>query len=87
MEDSSELPGEDIDAVGPPETPDADGLTASEFRLVAARANDPLLDPKQRAAAAMTMIFGTRRKYKLLDPINLTVATVGYEDPYQAVHS
>jgi len=62
---------EDEDAVEPPETPDADGLTASEFRLVAARAKDPLLDPKQRAVAAMTMIFGTRRKYRLLDPINL----------------
>ncbi|KAK2464039.1 hypothetical protein APHAL10511_003983 [Amanita phalloides] len=74
MEDNSEPPGEDLDAVEPPETPDADGLTASEFRLVAARAKDPLLDPKQRAVAAMTMIFGTRR----------------YEDPYmsaQAVHS
>ena len=64
-------PGEDLDAVEPPETPDADGLTASEFRLVAAKAKDPLLDSKQRAVAAMTMIFGTRRKYRLLDPINL----------------
>ncbi|KAF8337664.1 hypothetical protein F5887DRAFT_984264 [Amanita rubescens] len=68
MEDSSEPPGEDLDAVEPPETPDADGLTASEFRLVAARAKDPLLHPKQRAVAAMTMMFGTRR----------------YEDPYMA---
>jgi hypothetical protein len=71
MEDSSELSGEDFDAVEPPETPDEDGLTASEFRLVAERAKDPLLDPKQRAVAAMMMIFGTRRKYKLLDPIKL----------------
>ncbi len=71
MEDSSKPPGEDLDAVEPPETPDADGLTASEFRLVAARAKDPLLDPKQRAVAAMTMMFGTRRKYRLLAPINL----------------
>jgi hypothetical protein len=39
--------------------------------MVAARAKDPLLDPKQRAVAAMTMMFGTRRKYILLDPINL----------------
>ena len=70
-EDRSEPPGEDVDAVEPPETPDADGLTDSEFHLVAARAKDPLLDPRQRAAAAMTMIFGTRRKYRLLDPINL----------------
>lgn len=71
MENSSEPPSEDLDAVEAPETPDADGLTASEFRLVAARAKDPLLDPKQRAVAAMTMIFGTRRKYGLLDPLNL----------------
>lgn len=71
MEDSSEPPGEDLDAVEPPETPDEDGLTASEFRVVAARAKDPLLDPKQRAVSAMTMIFGTRRKYRLLDPITL----------------
>ena len=70
-EDRSEPPGEDVDAVEPPETPDADGLTDSEFQLVAARAKDPLLDPRQRAAAAMTMIFGTRRQYRLLDPINL----------------
>ena len=70
MEDSSEPPGEDFDAVESPETLGADSLT-SEFRLIAARAKDPLLDPKQRAVAAMTMIFGTRRKYKLLNPINL----------------
>jgi hypothetical protein len=31
MEDSSEPPGEDLDAVEPPETPDADDLTDSEF--------------------------------------------------------
>ncbi|KAG6376552.1 hypothetical protein JVT61DRAFT_1526 [Boletus reticuloceps] len=50
-----------LDAVEPPETVGDDGLTDSEFRLVAARARDPLLDPDQRADAAMMLLFGTRR--------------------------
>lgn len=90
MEDSSE----DLDVVKPPETPDADGLTrtASEFQLVAARAKDPLIDLSNAlTVAAMTMIFGTRRKYRLLDPNqSLAVATVRYGDPYMSarvVHS
>ncbi len=45
-----------------PEVPDADGLTSSEFRLVAAQAQDPHLDPKERAEAALLMPFGTRGK-------------------------
>ena len=46
-----------------PETPDPDdGLTPSEFNLVAKGAIDPLLDPKERANAAMIFIFGTRGK-------------------------
>ncbi|KAF8436284.1 hypothetical protein L210DRAFT_3549265 [Boletus edulis BED1] len=55
-----------LDAVEPPETVADDGLTDSEFRLVAARARDPLLDPNQRADAAMMMLFGTRRHAKPL---------------------
>ena len=49
-----------------PEIPDADGLTNSEFELVASKAQDPYLDPQERANAAMMMIFGTRRKCTLL---------------------
>ena len=45
--------------VGSPESPAEDGLTASEFQIVAARANDSFLDPKQRADAAMMMLYGT----------------------------
>jgi hypothetical protein len=48
--------------VDSPESPDEDGLTASEFQIVAARANDSFLDPKQRADAAMMMLYGTRCK-------------------------
>ncbi|KAF8972732.1 hypothetical protein BDZ97DRAFT_1782429 [Flammula alnicola] len=44
-----------------PEIPDADGMTDSEFRLVASKANDSHLDAKERANAAMMMIFGTSR--------------------------
>ena len=71
MEDSSDPPGEDPDLVEPPEPTDADGLTASEFRLVAARARDPLLDAKERASSAMTMLFGTHCEYKQFVLINL----------------
>lgn len=49
-----------------PEIPDADGLTNSEFELVASKAQDPYLDPKERANAAMMMLCGTRRKCTLL---------------------
>jgi hypothetical protein len=66
-EDSSNLRGNGSDVAEPPEIPDTDGLTASEFRLVADRAKDPFLDPKQRAGAAIMMIFGTHRESKLLD--------------------
>ena len=47
-----------------PEEPDPyDGLTDSEFRLVSAQAHDPSLGRKERASAAMMMLFGTRREY------------------------
>lgn len=49
-----------------PEIPDADGLTNSEFELVASMAQDPSLDPKARADAAITMLFGTRRKCNVI---------------------
>jgi hypothetical protein len=65
-EDSSDPPGEGPDLVEPPEPTDADGLTASEFRLVATKARDPLLDGKERASAAMIMMFGTHRESKSL---------------------
>ena len=46
-----------------PEIPDPDdGLTDSEFNLAASKAQDGNLDPKERADAAMMMLFGTRRK-------------------------
>lgn len=52
-----------LNLVEHPETPDTDGLTDSEFRLVSAQACDPHLDSEQRANAAMMMIFGTHRTY------------------------
>jgi len=52
-----------MEAPEPPEVPDADGLTDSEFRIVSARARDPSLNKKDRADAAMMVLFGTRRKY------------------------
>lgn len=45
-----------------PEVPDEDGLTDSEFRIVSEQARDGRLSRKDRADAAMLMIFGTRRK-------------------------
>ena len=66
-EDRSDLRGNGSNVAEPSEIPDTDGLTASEFRLVADRAKDPFLDPKQRAGAAIMMIFGTHRECKLLD--------------------
>jgi hypothetical protein len=57
--DEDEFPG----MVEAPEVPDADGLTDSEFRLVSTRARDSRLDGKERADAAMMMLFGTRREY------------------------
>jgi len=55
---------------GPMEAPEApeepnpdDGLTNSEFRLVSAQARDPTLGRKERASAAMMMLFGTRREF------------------------
>jgi hypothetical protein len=49
-----------------PEISDADGLTNSEFRLVASKANDPHLNAKERTDAAMMMLFGTRRKCNMI---------------------
>ncbi|KAF8972065.1 hypothetical protein BDZ97DRAFT_1783040 [Flammula alnicola] len=68
LEEASAPSGEDrlSCAVEYPERPDTDGLTDSEFRLVSAKARDPRLDGKERADAAMMMLFGTHR----------------YEDPY-----
>jgi hypothetical protein len=61
MRGSASYDGDEFpDAV---EAPDADGLTDSEFQLVSARARDPRLDGKERANAAMMMLFGTRREY------------------------
>jgi len=42
-----------------PEVPDADGLTDSEFQLLAAKAVDPHLNAKERADSAVMMLFGT----------------------------
>ena len=47
--DGSNLRGIDSNIAEPPEIPNTDGLTSFEFRLVADRAKDPFLDPKQRA--------------------------------------
>jgi hypothetical protein len=49
-----------------PEIPDTDGLTDSEFRLVASKANDPYLNAKERADAAMMMLFGTRHMCSMI---------------------
>ncbi|KAF9483651.1 hypothetical protein BDN70DRAFT_276837 [Pholiota conissans] len=46
--------------------PNKDGLTDAEFQKITKSANDPSLEPGERAKAAMSMIFGTHR----------------YEDPY-----
>jgi len=60
IKDSPEAHDESTqELVGSPESLDEDGLTASEFQIVAARANDSFLDPKQRADAAMMMLYGT----------------------------
>jgi hypothetical protein len=48
---------------GESEAEDEDGLTDSEFQLVSKRAHGPNLSGEERANAAMTMIFGTRREY------------------------
>lgn len=45
-----------------PEVADADGLTNSEFHLLSSKATNPHLDGKERADAAVMMLFGTRRK-------------------------
>ncbi|KAF5370995.1 hypothetical protein D9615_010021 [Tricholomella constricta] len=60
-EGSSDLRDNGPNVAEPPETPDTDGLTPSEFRLLADRAKDPFLDSKERAGAAVMMIFGTHR--------------------------
>ncbi|CAA7266155.1 unnamed protein product [Cyclocybe aegerita] len=44
-----------------PEEEDEDGVTNTEFRLLSTQAQDPALDSRQRANAAMMMLFGTRR--------------------------
>ncbi|KAJ3517704.1 hypothetical protein NLJ89_g327 [Agrocybe chaxingu] len=53
--------GDEELGVEAPEFPDEDGLTDSEFQIVSAQASNPKLDAKQRADAAMMMLFGTRR--------------------------
>ncbi|KAJ3501797.1 hypothetical protein NLJ89_g9180 [Agrocybe chaxingu] len=44
-----------------PEDEDEDGLTNTEFRLLSAQARDLALDSRQRANAAMIMLFGTHQ--------------------------
>jgi hypothetical protein len=39
------------------EAPETDGLTSSELQVVVAK--NPLLDPKERTKAAMSLLFGT----------------------------
>ncbi|CAA7267647.1 unnamed protein product [Cyclocybe aegerita] len=48
----------DLEAPEAPEDADEDGLTNTEFQLLSAQAQDPVLDSKQRANAAMMMLFG-----------------------------
>lgn len=52
-------PPDSMEELDPPEQPDDDdGLTASEFRLLAQQARDPKLRPKDRSNAASMLIFG-----------------------------
>ncbi|CAA7268652.1 unnamed protein product [Cyclocybe aegerita] len=59
--DAAVPPSDDEEVNEAPETPESDGLTDSEFRIVSAQANNPHLDAKRRADAAMMMLFGTPR--------------------------
>ena len=48
--------------------------------------NYPLLDPKERADAAMLFLFGTRGKCRVRRYVAwqiLTAISSGYEDPYR----
>jgi hypothetical protein len=64
MDEVSIPAGEDgpSSALERPASPAEGGLTDAEFSLVSARARDPRLDDKDRADAAMKLLFGTRRK-------------------------
>jgi hypothetical protein len=65
-----------------PESPGEDGLTDSEFSIVADKAQDGQLDARERANAAMMMLFGTRRSRNQSYILRLPLIIVtGYEDP------
>lgn len=49
-----------------PEVPNIDGLTDSEFKLLAEKASDPYLNAKERADSAVMMLFGTHGKYNII---------------------
>jgi hypothetical protein len=61
-EDMVRMGGSLVPSAEGPEPCEEDGLTDTEFRLVSARARDPHLNGQERAAAAITMLFGTYRK-------------------------
>jgi hypothetical protein len=48
---------------GPEQPDDDDGLTSSEFRLLAQQARDPELRPRDRSNAASMLIYGTHGEH------------------------